>query len=417
MIVQTINLNLIPGGVLPRINVSQYDKGSRTLLFNLYNGNVAYTIPVDATVNIQGTKADKTGFQYACTFSGSVVTADLEQQMTAFPGEVTTELVITLDGDILGTANFIINVEAAALADDTVISDTELPLIQQAVEAVAETEINATRAEDAAEDAEESAEDAEAWAVGKRNGADVPATDPAYHNNAKYWADYGVHSFNGRSGSVLPIAGDYNADIVAYNANMSVKQKIDSLVTGVSSFNGRSGSVLPVAGDYTADTVPYDANTSVKQKIDSIVGGGGVTSFNGRSGSVLPIAGDYTADTVMYDANTTTKAKIDSKQNTLVFDNAPTSASSNPVKSGGVYTALSGKLSGKLFGTTTTANGTTVSFSGIDTTKGYILMADYAVGYNGPLVVKSNTQIVGTTVTYTVTNATVNQTFALYELG
>ena len=36
-----------------------------------------------------------------------------------------------------------------------------------------------------------SAEDAEAWSVGKRNGVDVPSTDPAYHNNAKYYAEQG----------------------------------------------------------------------------------------------------------------------------------------------------------------------------------------------------------------------------------
>ena len=29
---------------------------------------------------------------------------------------------------------------------------------------------------------------AEAWAVGQRGGVDVPSTDPAYHNNAKYYA-------------------------------------------------------------------------------------------------------------------------------------------------------------------------------------------------------------------------------------
>ena len=33
------------------------------------------------------------------------------------------------------------------------------------------------------------AELAEAWAVGQRNGQDVPSTDPQYHNNAKYWAE------------------------------------------------------------------------------------------------------------------------------------------------------------------------------------------------------------------------------------
>lgn len=44
-------------------------------------------------------------------------------------------------------------------------------------------------AETAQTAAEDSAEDAEAWAVGQRNGTDVPSTDPAYHNNAKYYKD------------------------------------------------------------------------------------------------------------------------------------------------------------------------------------------------------------------------------------
>lgn len=40
-----------------------------------------------------------------------------------------------------------------------------------------------------AQDAQESAENAEAYAIGKRAGVDVPSTDPAYHNNAKYYAE------------------------------------------------------------------------------------------------------------------------------------------------------------------------------------------------------------------------------------
>ena len=43
-------------------------------------------------------------------------------------------------------------------------------------------------AETASQAAEASASDAESWAVGKRGGVDVPSTDPAYNNNAKYWA-------------------------------------------------------------------------------------------------------------------------------------------------------------------------------------------------------------------------------------
>ena len=43
-------------------------------------------------------------------------------------------------------------------------------------------------AENAASNAALSAQDAESWAVGKRNGTEVPESDPAYHNNAKHWA-------------------------------------------------------------------------------------------------------------------------------------------------------------------------------------------------------------------------------------
>lgn len=39
----------------------------------------------------------------------------------------------------------------------------------------------------------------------------------------------------------------------------------------------------------------------------------------------------------------TNATAIAGKQNTLTFDNAPASGSNNPVKSGGIYTALSGK--------------------------------------------------------------------------
>lgn len=183
MITQAINLNLIPGGVLPRFNVSQYDKGSRTLQFTIYNGLLEFEIPSGSTVYIQGTKRDKTGFQYQCEYQGNIVTADITQQMTMFPGDVTTELVITDPQlNILGTCNFIIAVEQAALSDDTLISETELPLIEQAAEA-------ALIARAAADSAEESAETSESWAQGTRNGVPVGPTDPAYQKNAKYYAD------------------------------------------------------------------------------------------------------------------------------------------------------------------------------------------------------------------------------------
>lgn len=77
-------------------------------------------------------------------------------------------------------------------------------------------------AEAAATTSISSKEDAEAWAVGKRNGADVPSTDGTFHNNAKYWAGQAraivgnkVDQFNGRTGDVYPADGDYTIDQIA----------------------------------------------------------------------------------------------------------------------------------------------------------------------------------------------------------
>jgi hypothetical protein len=183
MITQSINLNLIPGGVLPRFNVSQYDKGSRVLQFNLFSGSFPFEVPDGSTVTIQGTKKDMTGFQYPCTYQGSLVMSDLYDQMTVLAGEVTTELVITdTNLNILGTCNFIIDVEQAALSKDIPISETELPLLQEAVRA-------ANEAKASAEAAEDDAEDAEAWANGTRGGVPVEPSDPTYQKNAKYYVD------------------------------------------------------------------------------------------------------------------------------------------------------------------------------------------------------------------------------------
>lgn len=183
MITQSINLNLIPGGVLPRFNVSQYDKGSRVLQFNLFSGSLPFEVPEGSTVTIQGTKKDMTGFQYPCTYQGSLVVSDLYDQMTVLAGEVTTELVITDTSlNILGTCNFIIDVEQAALSKDIPISETELPLLQEAIQAAAEAKASAEAAED-------DAEDAEAWANGTRGGVPVGPSDPTYQKNAKYYAD------------------------------------------------------------------------------------------------------------------------------------------------------------------------------------------------------------------------------------
>lgn len=168
MTTQTFDLDMIPNGVAPIIHTSQYDKG-QTWIFSIFADSTPFSIPAGAAVTIQGTKPDHTGFQYACSFSGNQVTTTEMQQMTVLPGDVPTEIRITKDDDIIGSINFKIRVEPAALADDTEISETDLPLLEEAIEA---------------------AEDAEAWAIGERGGVPVPSTDPTFENNARYYAEH-----------------------------------------------------------------------------------------------------------------------------------------------------------------------------------------------------------------------------------
>lgn len=118
---------------------------------------------------------------------------------------------------------------ASSAATSAASAKTAAESAQEAAQAAKESAASSASA--AAQDAQsatqaaaaamQDADDAEAWAVGQRNGVDVPSTDPAYHNNAKYYKDQAqavvgdkVDSFNGRTGAVAPQAGDYTAEMV-----------------------------------------------------------------------------------------------------------------------------------------------------------------------------------------------------------
>ena len=71
-------------------------------------------------------------------------------------------------------------------------------------------------------EAKQSVLDAEAWATGKRNGEDVPETDPTYENNAEYYAGQAADSEAAAAGycsEAEGYAGDANTSKVAAAAS------------------------------------------------------------------------------------------------------------------------------------------------------------------------------------------------------
>ena len=127
MLDQTIYLDVVPGGLPAVVNVSQFDEGSRTLHINLYASVGEFEIPAGSTAKVQGTKRDKKGFSYSAILSGTEVTCDITQNMTAISGRVYCEVVIENENNVLVSATFILAVKKAAFGDGTDISDSDLP--------------------------------------------------------------------------------------------------------------------------------------------------------------------------------------------------------------------------------------------------------------------------------------------------
>lgn len=230
MVTQNVNLDLVPprfGRSNVTVPCSQYDKDFRVINFSIFNKNVLFNIPSGSVVTIRGTKPqDNTGFEYQCTYSGNLVTFPIQEQVTVYSGEIPAELRITKDGKIIGSANFNFLVEPSPLLNETVVSETDLPLLQEALNAV--DDVLAYKNE-----AQQSAEDSEAWAVGERNGEAVEDTDPTYHNNSKYYSEQAYASEQSASQSSADALGykndakDYRDDALSYK-NLAEGYKNDA---------------------------------------------------------------------------------------------------------------------------------------------------------------------------------------------
>ena len=195
---QKIRLNIVPGGVIPTVNVSQNDIG-RVLQFELYDGLSVASITAGTTATIEGTKPDNHAFQYSATVSGNVVTVNTVQQMVIVPGTVECTLTLTYNSQVIGTALFFMEVERSGLDMNADVSDTELPALMDLARA------NAERAENAADDADASAQEAEDYKDYANTAAAIAKSWATYSNdpniygnntdNAHYWSDQAASTY------------------------------------------------------------------------------------------------------------------------------------------------------------------------------------------------------------------------------
>ena len=127
MIVYRYNLDMLPGSIPVIVPVSQYDD-DYTLVFSLYSSEGEFTIQSGTTAVVKGTKSDGNGYSVDATLNitDKVVTVTGDKQMTACDGKQVFELALLKSGKTLNTANFILNVERAALDKDTLGSESKI---------------------------------------------------------------------------------------------------------------------------------------------------------------------------------------------------------------------------------------------------------------------------------------------------
>ena len=154
-----------------------YDSDTGEFLFTWQNGTTLAVdlniekIPVSFSMSPQGviTMTTEDGTQY---------TADVGSLIKTYTFVDSTVIDFTVTTDASGNKTV-----TADIVDGSITGQKLQPNY------LADCVSAKTDAETAEGLAEDSAEDSEAWANGTRNGVPVPNTDPAYHNNSKYWSE------------------------------------------------------------------------------------------------------------------------------------------------------------------------------------------------------------------------------------
>lgn len=137
VIEQDYDIDLKSTGAFPVVKCSQFDTGSREIVFTVYDNWELANID-GCLARVDGTRNDGTEFSVSCTVStGSKVSFTISQEMTKSAGKHAAELVIfDKSGNPIGTQNFIIDVETAPMVRDAAASADDRTLYDQYTQSI-----------------------------------------------------------------------------------------------------------------------------------------------------------------------------------------------------------------------------------------------------------------------------------------
>lgn len=358
MIEQAYNLNLIPDGVPVIVKVSQADSNTRTLKFNLYNGSELYQIPSGTEVEIVGTKEDSKFFVYYCSFEGHVVKAKVVQQMTSRKGDVTCKLRLTQnDGvDVLGTASFVMRVDRSALPDDSDLSETDVPMIEQVLTLAPQVEAWSASAESNAQNAAASEKNTK---TSETNAANSQKEAKSSEDNALASQKAAKSSEDNAKTSETNASNSQKAAKTSEdNAASSEKNALASKNSAVSSATAAKAWAVGPSGTGSGS----DTNNAKYWAERARAAAGGAFTYQGTCkyadlpssksvGDVWNIEDEFIFDGHTYPAGTNVAwngKEWDPQGGFIDTDTTPVENSTKLITSGGVWTALKNWAATKL---------------------------------------------------------------------
>ena len=305
---ETLNLNKIPSGSNPVVHCSQYDVG-RVFRFNLFEGSGVVTLDGTEVIECNVRKLDGTIVTVAVTnTSDSYVDVVTTEQMTAVHGSNYGEIVFKKGSDVIGTVNFILQVEKSPL-EGGITSDSSIYNLETQVADIVSVQYDSANVifDNAgtsghgipytvtSEGIKTMVDDAIALIPEELNDlSDVDITTPTNGEIMVY--NNGVWENQANPASTTNFAPDYD-DTATYNTNDKVIYQglmyacLEDSVTGA--WDSTKWQNISVA-DYNAELLPIQSGsaTNTKDYIDTGLSGKADTSTTYTKTEVDNLLGD-----------------------------------------------------------------------------------------------------------------------------
>lgn len=377
---RVFNIDITRKGISPVVQVTEYDAMSRFFTLVLRNGSSDYEPPENPTYSVWYKTNDSTGWYDTITLpdestrpavvaDGNAFTVEIAEQATTSCGELalmingddgyqlTVSGIITRSDDIPGydgaeVENYY-NVYITRMQENAARAETAAAT---AIEYGATVEVDETAQQliithtDNTGDVETWVTEAEAWAVGQRDGVDVPSTDETYHNNSKYYAEAAEAAAEAAEASAedaaasaasvesMLIVTEASGSVAAFSdgANDVAVKSLTATITPVQNLNGQANP-YPAGGGVNILPPPVDG-TYTGNGITAVVSGGKITLSGTTTASgnavIIPLSQTVTVPVGSYIhmLNTVSNASI-SPSFELSSDTAGTNvtASCSPV--------------------------------------------------------------------------------------